>query len=43
MNLNDPQLFRQQAYIAGGWCDADDGQILAVTDPADGRVLAMSR
>ena len=39
MNLNDPQLFRQQAYIAGGWCDADDGQILAVTDPADGRSL----
>lgn len=39
MNLNDPQLFRQQAYIAGRWCDADDGQTLAVTDPADGRSL----
>lgn len=39
MNLNDPQLFRQQGYIAGRWCDADDGQTLAVTDPADGRSL----
>lgn len=39
MNLNDPRLFRQQAYIAGHWCDADDGKTLAVTDPADGRSL----
>ncbi len=23
--LNDSELFRQQAYIAGRWCDADNG------------------
>lgn len=39
MNLNDPQLFRQQACIGGRWCDADDGQTLEVTDPANGRSL----
>ena len=39
MKLNDNKLFRQQAYIAGRWCDADDGQSLAVTDPANGELL----
>ncbi|WP_028944315.1 NAD-dependent succinate-semialdehyde dehydrogenase [Pseudomonas vranovensis] len=39
MNLNDNKLFRQQAYIAGHWCDADDGRSLAVTDPANGNLL----
>lgn len=39
MKLNDNKLFRQQAYIAGRWCDADDGRNLAVTDPANGEVL----
>lgn len=34
MKLNDPNLFRQQAYINGLWCDADDGRNLDVNDPA---------
>ncbi|PWU28235.1 succinate-semialdehyde dehydrogenase (NADP(+)) [Pseudomonas sp. RW407] len=39
MKLNDSKLFRQQAYIAGAWCDADDGRTVAVTDPATGELL----
>jgi hypothetical protein len=23
--LQDPDLFRQQAYLGGRWCDADNG------------------
>ncbi|RXZ42788.1 NADP-dependent succinate-semialdehyde dehydrogenase [Crenobacter cavernae] len=38
-NLKDPSLFRQQAYIAGEWCDANDGTSFAVTNPATGEVL----
>ncbi|MDX1653676.1 MAG: NAD-dependent succinate-semialdehyde dehydrogenase [Candidatus Competibacteraceae bacterium] len=36
MELKDPKLFRQQAYIDGQWCDADGGGTVAVTDPANG-------
>jgi succinate-semialdehyde dehydrogenase/glutarate-semialdehyde dehydrogenase len=36
LQLKDPSLLRQQAYIAGNWCDADDGKTLAVTNPATG-------
>ncbi|MCV3304658.1 succinate-semialdehyde dehydrogenase, partial [Leclercia adecarboxylata] len=32
MQLNDPSLFRQQAYIEGEWCDAHSGDTLAVTN-----------
>lgn len=32
--LNDPSLLRQACYIAGAWVCADDGQTLAVTNPA---------
>ena len=39
MQLNDPSLFRQQAYIEGEWCDADSGDTLAVTNPANGQTL----
>lgn len=39
MQLNDNTLLRQQAYIDGRWCDADDGRSLAVTDPANGTLL----
>lgn len=39
MNLKDPQLFRQQAYIAGEWCDARSGHTLDVTNPANGETL----
>ncbi len=38
-NLKDPSLFRQQCHIEGRWCDADDGEMLPVADPADGRLL----
>ena len=36
MQLNDSSLFRQQAYINGVWCDADDGAAISVTNPATG-------
>ncbi|EKT4468706.1 NAD-dependent succinate-semialdehyde dehydrogenase [Pseudomonas putida] len=39
MKLQDNKLFRQQAYIAGRWCDADGQQTLAVNDPASGELL----
>ncbi|MCA8930293.1 MAG: aldehyde dehydrogenase family protein, partial [Alphaproteobacteria bacterium] len=39
MDLKDPKLFRQQAYIAGQWVDADSGETAAVTNPADNAVL----
>ena len=26
LKLKDPGLFRQQCYIDGGWCDADDAR-----------------
>lgn len=37
--LKDPSLFRQQAYVAGQWVDADDGKTLAVTDPSTGETI----
>jgi succinate-semialdehyde dehydrogenase / glutarate-semialdehyde dehydrogenase len=39
MKLNDPFLFRQQAYLNGQWCEADSGAQFAVTNPADNSVL----
>ena len=39
LNLNDPSLLRQQAYIDGAWCDADDGKTVAVRNPATGDTL----
>ncbi|MDZ5649478.1 NAD-dependent succinate-semialdehyde dehydrogenase [Nitrospirillum sp. BR 11828] len=32
-------FLRQQAYVAGQWCDADSGRTLSLTDPATGQVL----
>lgn len=29
-----PELMRQQAFIAGQWCDADTGETMPVVDPA---------
>jgi succinate-semialdehyde dehydrogenase / glutarate-semialdehyde dehydrogenase len=37
--LRDPELFRQQAYLSGHWCDADSGATTAVNNPATGDVL----
>ena len=39
MQLNDPSLFRQQAYIEGKWCDAHSSETLDVTNPANGQSL----
>jgi len=39
MQLKDPSLFRQQAYIDGAWLDADEGQALKVNNPASGDIL----
>ncbi len=39
MQLNDPQLLRQQCYIDGAWVDADGGETIEVTNPADASVL----
>jgi hypothetical protein len=38
-SLQDPDLFRRQAYIGGRWCDADNGATLEVNNPATGEVL----
>ncbi|MBW1245508.1 NADP-dependent succinate-semialdehyde dehydrogenase [Pseudomonas tolaasii] len=39
MQLQDPKLFRQQAYINGEWSDADSGKVIEVTNPATGKVI----
>ncbi len=39
IDLNDPGLFRQQCYIDGQWCDAADGAVRDVSNPANGAVL----
>ena len=40
LSLNDPNLLRHQAYIDGGWCDADQGKSFPVKNPATGELLA---
>lgn len=39
-DLKDPTLLRQQAYIDGAWSDADNGETIAVTNPATGDTIA---
>ena len=39
LKLNDPSLLKQQAFINGVWCDADDGAIIEVFNPATGALL----
>jgi succinate-semialdehyde dehydrogenase / glutarate-semialdehyde dehydrogenase len=39
MQLKDPSLFRQQAYLNGEWCNADGGGTHAVTNPATGETI----
>ena len=36
VSLAKSDLFRQQAYIGGRWCDADSGTTLEVNNPATG-------
>jgi len=40
IQISDQALFRTQAYINGQWIDADSGATLAVTNPANGEVIA---
>ncbi len=37
--LKNPSLFKQQCFIDGVWCDADQGATIAVTNPATGAQL----
>lgn len=39
LQLDDPSLLRQQAFINGQWCDADSGETCAVTNPATGETI----
>jgi succinate-semialdehyde dehydrogenase/glutarate-semialdehyde dehydrogenase len=39
MQLKDPKLFRQQAYIDGQWVDADSHKKFDVNNPADDSTL----
>jgi succinate-semialdehyde dehydrogenase/glutarate-semialdehyde dehydrogenase len=39
MNLKDPALLRNLAYIDGGWVKADSGKVIEVTNPATGEVI----
>ena len=36
LKLKDPTLLRQQAYVAGAWIAADNGETVAVNNPATG-------
>jgi succinate-semialdehyde dehydrogenase/glutarate-semialdehyde dehydrogenase len=40
MKLQYPQLLKQQSYVDGHWCDADNGKQQAVVNPANGELLA---
>ncbi|MCC6074473.1 NADP-dependent succinate-semialdehyde dehydrogenase [Pseudomonas sp. GCM10022188] len=39
MELKDPSLFRQQAYVNGHWCEADSGARTDIFNPASGEKL----
>ncbi|MBZ2207945.1 NADP-dependent succinate-semialdehyde dehydrogenase [Massilia soli] len=39
LNLKDPSLLRQQCFINGEWCDADDASTIDVVNPATGERL----
>ena len=39
MKLNDSKLFRQQALINGEWLDSNNGELIDVTNPANGDKL----
>jgi succinate-semialdehyde dehydrogenase/glutarate-semialdehyde dehydrogenase len=39
-SLRDPSLLVERAYANGQWITADDGATLAVTNPADGSIIA---
>jgi succinate-semialdehyde dehydrogenase / glutarate-semialdehyde dehydrogenase len=37
--LKDATLLRQQCYVDGGWCDADSGKTILVSNPATGGAI----
>jgi succinate-semialdehyde dehydrogenase / glutarate-semialdehyde dehydrogenase len=39
LQLKDPSLFQQKAYVAGEWVDADDTSTVDVTNPANGQKI----
>lgn len=39
--LKRADLCRSQAFVSGQWCDADNGETFAVSNPATGETLAM--
>ena len=39
MKLNNQSLFRQQCYVNGQWRDANGGETIDVTNPANGEVI----
>ena len=39
LNLKDPSLLRQQGFIDGQWCSADDNSVIKVLNPATGESL----
>jgi succinate-semialdehyde dehydrogenase/glutarate-semialdehyde dehydrogenase len=39
LNLKDPTLLRQQCFIDGAWCDANDASTFTVTNPATGEAI----
>ncbi|HEU4843164.1 MAG TPA: NADP-dependent succinate-semialdehyde dehydrogenase [Burkholderiaceae bacterium] len=39
LTLKDPALLRQQCFINGEWCDADNGATADVVNPATGQVV----
>src|SRR3990167_4425530 len=43
LQLNDPSLLRQQAYVNGQWCDADSGARTEILNPANGALTAKER
>jgi acyl-CoA reductase-like NAD-dependent aldehyde dehydrogenase len=42
LSLKAPSLLREQAYINGLWCDADDGRTFAVANPATGERIGVA-
>ncbi|WP_201839574.1 aldehyde dehydrogenase family protein, partial [Microvirga zambiensis] len=40
VDLRDPSLLVEKAYVAGEWVSAADGRSFAVTDPYDGAPIA---
>ena len=39
LSLKDPGLLKSQCFINGQWVDADNGETIAVTNPATGEVI----